>query len=85
MQFCPKCGGMMLPEKIGKNRVLVCQRCGRKMKPKKPSEYKIREKGKEKTEVAVVVEKKKKKQKPIEREYELEPVEYYEEFFEEQG
>jgi len=82
MEFCPKCGGMMLPQKVGRSRKLVCQRCGRKMKPKKRSKYKIREKGKEKAEVAVIVEKRKKTKKPIQPEYEPEPIEYYEEFFE---
>jgi DNA-directed RNA polymerase subunit M len=85
MEFCPKCGGMMLPQRAGKSKLLVCQRCGRKMKPKRRSGYRFREKGKEKAEVGVVEEKRKKKIRPIEQEFELEPVEYYEEFFEETG
>jgi len=48
---------------------------------KKPTAYKISEKGKEAKEVAVIEEKKKKK-KPREPEYEIEPPEYYEEMFE---
>jgi len=76
-----KCGGMLLPKKIKRARWLVCQRCGRKTKLKKPAAYKISEKGKEVKEVAVIVEKKKKK-KPVEREYEAEGIEYYEEMFE---
>jgi DNA-directed RNA polymerase subunit M/transcription elongation factor TFIIS len=73
---------MMLPQLVGKARKLVCQRCGRKMKPKKRSAYRIREKGKEKGDIAVIAEKRRKVKKPPEPEYEPEPIEYYEEFFE---
>ncbi len=82
MEFCPKCGTMLVPTKIGRSRRLTCPRCGYKSKAKKPASYKISEKGKEAREVAVIVEKKKKHKKPAEREYELEPPEYYEEFYE---
>jgi DNA-directed RNA polymerase subunit M/transcription elongation factor TFIIS len=83
MEFCTKCGGVLVPQKVGRSHKLVCQHCGRKVTPKKKTAYKISEKGKGKGEVAVVVEKKKKKQKPVEREFEPEPPEYYEEFSEE--
>jgi len=83
MEFCAKCGGMLLPKKVGRKSLLVCQRCGRKTKIKVPTSYKISEKGKEVKKIAVIVEKKKKKKKPIEREYEPEGIEYYEELFEE--
>jgi len=56
-------------------------RCGYKSKIKKRAAYKISEKGKEAKEIPVIVEKKKKK-KPVEREYELEHPEYYEEVYE---
>lgn len=83
MEFCKKCGGMLVPQKVGRATKLVCQHCGRKMEPKKRAVYKISEKVKEKEEIPVIVEKKKKKEKKVvEREYELEPPEYYEEFFE---
>jgi DNA-directed RNA polymerase subunit M len=82
MEFCPKCGGMLMPKKSGRKSMLVCQRCGRKMKLKVPTSYKISEKGKEVKKIAVIVDKKKKK-KPIAREYESEGIEYYEELFEE--
>ena len=72
----------MLPKKAGRKSLLVCQRCGRKMKLKVPTSYKISEKGKEVKEIAVIIEKKKKKKKPVEREYEPEGIEYYEELFE---
>ena len=48
-----------------------------------PTSYKISEKGKEIKKIAVIVDKKKKKKKPVEREYESEGIEYYEELFEE--
>lgn len=60
---------------------MACPRCGYKIKIKKRAAYKISEKGKEAKEVPVIIEKKKKK-KPVEREYEFESPEYYEEFYE---
>lgn len=77
MEFCPKCGTMLVPTKVGRSRRLTCSRCGYKGKVKKPTAYKIREKGKEAREVAVIVEKKKKKkEKPVEKEFEIEEPEY---------
>ncbi len=72
---------MLFPTKVGRSRRLVCPRCGYKSKIKQRAAYKISEKGKEAKEVPVIIEKKKKK-KPAEREYEIEPPEYYEEFYE---
>ncbi len=82
MEFCPKCGGMLVPQKEGRSRVLTCQHCGRKVRPKRKTTYKISEKVNKVKEVAVVVEKKKKKKKVVEKEYELEPIEYEEDLFE---
>jgi len=82
MEFCPKCGSMLLPKKSGRSTRLVCPRCGYRGKLKKPTAYKISEKGKEPKEVVVIEEKGKKKKKPLEREYEAEPPEYYEELYE---
>ena len=81
MEFCPKCGSVLFPGKVGPRKKLVCHRCGYKGKIKRHAPYKISEKGKEFTEIPVMVGKKKKR-KPIEREYEIEPPEYYEEFYE---
>lgn len=81
MEFCPKCGGMLIPQKMGRKHMLVCQHCGHKIRPKRKTTYKISEKGKKKEEVAIIVEKGKKKKKPIEKEYELEPIEYDEDLF----
>lgn len=82
MEFCPKCSTLLVPGKVERVKRLICPRCGYKGKIKKRSAYKISEKGGELREVAVVVEEVKKR-KPVEREYELEPPEYYEEFYEE--
>jgi DNA-directed RNA polymerase subunit M/transcription elongation factor TFIIS len=73
---------MLMPKKAGRKSLLVCQRCGRKMKLKVPTSYKISEKGKEVKKIAVIIDKKKKK-KPVERVHESEGIEYYEELFEE--
>ena len=80
MEFCPKCGSMLLPTKVQRSKRLACPRCGYKSKIKKRAAYKISEKGKEAKEIPVIVEKKKKK--PAEREYELETPEYSEEVYE---
>jgi DNA-directed RNA polymerase subunit M len=81
MEFCPKCGTVLVPSTVGHSKLLTCPRCGYKSKVKKPAGYRISEKGKEAKEIAVV-EKEKKPKKPAEREYEIEPPEYYEEFYE---
>ncbi|HDI12800.1 MAG: transcription elongation factor [Hadesarchaea archaeon] len=83
MEFCPKCGTVLVPAKVGRSKRLTCPRCGYKGKVKKHASYKISEKGGEAREVAVIVEKKKKRKRPQEPEFELEPPEYYEEFYEE--
>ncbi len=82
MEFCPKCGTILVPAKVGRSRRLTCPRCGYKGKAKKPTSYKIREKGKEAQEVAVIVENKKMETRPVEKEYEIEPPEYEEETYE---
>jgi DNA-directed RNA polymerase subunit M len=81
MEFCPKCGGLLLPQKIGRTKKLVCQRCGSKRKIKRRKAYKIAEKGKEPKEVAVIEEEEKKERKPEVPYEEMKP-EYYEEYYE---
>ncbi|MEM2875047.1 MAG: hypothetical protein QW567_03400 [Candidatus Hadarchaeales archaeon] len=78
MEFCPKCGTVLMPTKVGRSRKLVCPRCGYRGKVKRPSSYRISEKCKEPKEVAVITEDKKKK-RLIEQEFELEPPEVEEE------
>ncbi|MBC7218698.1 MAG: DNA-directed RNA polymerase [Hadesarchaea archaeon] len=80
MEFCPKCGTVLIPVKVGRCKRLTCPRCGYKGKVKKLSSYKISEKGKEAQEVAIIEEKKAKK-RPIVNEYEIEPPEYDEEMY----
>lgn len=82
MEFCPKCGSMLIPTKVRRSKRLTCPRCGYKSKIKKRAAYKISEKGKEAKEIPVIVEKKKKKKQPTEREFELETPEYSEEVYE---
>lgn len=77
MEFCPKCGSMLIPTKVRRSKQLACPRCGYKSKIKKRAAYKISKKGKEAKEIPVIVGEKKKK-KPAEREYELESPEYEE-------
>ncbi|HEW63549.1 DNA-directed RNA polymerase subunit M [Fervidicoccus fontis] len=48
MQFCPKCGGIMVPVKKDGETVLRCTKCGYEMKAKKKESYVIKEKVKEK-------------------------------------
>ncbi len=83
MEFCPKCGNMLYPEKIRGLTKLVCKKCGYKVGARSRKSYKIREKGVEPKEIPVIVEPRKKKKRVMEQEYELEPVEFYEEMFEE--
>ena len=33
MQFCPKCGSILIPKKEGGKAVLVCPKCGLKLEP----------------------------------------------------
>jgi DNA-directed RNA polymerase subunit M len=41
MEFCSKCGGLMIPKKSGSKVVLICRRCGRK-KTSKEKKFKIK-------------------------------------------
>jgi DNA-directed RNA polymerase subunit M len=84
VEFCKKCGSVLIPKKQKKAVKLVCPRCGYESKLKEPTSYTIAEKGKEEKEIAVIEEKEKKKRKPPEKEFEIEPMEY-EEFEIEEG
>ena len=41
MEFCAKCGGLMIPKKSGSRVVLICRRCGKK-KSSKEKKFKIK-------------------------------------------
>lgn len=43
MEFCPKCGGIMVPKKKKDGVYLVCSSCGYEIKAKKAEEYKSKE------------------------------------------
>ncbi|MFQ6020670.1 MAG: transcription factor S [Candidatus Aenigmatarchaeota archaeon] len=41
MDFCDKCGGLLIPKKSGKKVKLVCRKCGKVKTKKKVKGYKI--------------------------------------------
>lgn len=55
MQFCPKCGSILMPKKEGKKTVLACSRCSYKSSDTK--DLSIKESVKEKPKDVGVVEK----------------------------
>ncbi|TKJ27185.1 MAG: transcription factor S [Hadesarchaea archaeon B3_Hades] len=56
MQFCPKCGGLMLPKQIEEGPVLVCNACGYATKEAKLEEYKVVKPAKHEEMVTVIEE-----------------------------
>ena len=59
MEFCPKCGGLMVPKKSGSHVVLICRRCGKK-KTAKLKKFKISaHSGKKKGKILVIDKKSK--------------------------
>jgi len=55
MEFCPKCGNLMLPKKTKKGPVLECGKCGCIIEGIKAEEYKlVREVEQKKMEPAVI-------------------------------
>ncbi len=54
MQFCPKCGALMLPKQIKDRPILVCSTCGHATKTAKLEEYKIVKPAKQKEMIAVI-------------------------------
>ncbi|MEW6221751.1 MAG: transcription factor S [Candidatus Hadarchaeota archaeon] len=57
MQFCKKCGSLMLPKKIDGDVFLTCTSCGHSVKAEGSEEYKMVKKSEDKEEVTVVEEK----------------------------
>ena len=41
VQFCEKCGALMLPKKEGKKTILKCRECGHERVVRKPPPYKV--------------------------------------------
>ena len=58
MQFCPECGGLLLPKQIEEGSILVCNACGYVAKEAKLEEYKIVKPTERKEEVRVIEEEK---------------------------
>jgi len=56
MQFCKKCGSLMLPKKEDEGVFLVCTSCGCAVKAESTEEYKLAKKVEEKKEKIMVVE-----------------------------
>ncbi|MCD6358198.1 MAG: transcription factor S [Thermoproteales archaeon] len=42
MEYCPKCGGLMLPRRRGGATILKCVRCGYEKEVENPEAYRIR-------------------------------------------
>lgn len=58
MEFCDKCGSVLVPQKKGTKIVLVCRKCGKKKNVKKKSDVKISVSTGKKAEKVIVVSKK---------------------------
>jgi DNA-directed RNA polymerase subunit M len=56
MQFCKKCGSLMLPKKEEEGVFLVCTSCGNAVKAEGTEEYKLPKKVEKKAEEIMVVE-----------------------------
>ncbi|MEW6592559.1 MAG: transcription factor S [Candidatus Hadarchaeota archaeon] len=56
MQFCKKCGSLMLPKKVDGDVFLTCTSCGHSVKAEGVEEYKMAKKSEEREEVTVVEE-----------------------------
>jgi len=56
MEFCSKCGGLMLPKKTNKVTKLVCTKCGHSKKSTKKEIVTLKTKKKEKTGIAIISE-----------------------------
>lgn len=54
MEFCSECGTMMMPQEKGKHIWLVCPNCDHYRKLKEEDDYKIGEKKRNGSKVAVI-------------------------------
>lgn len=83
MEFCPKCGGLLRPEKIKKKTYLVCKNGDYKKLSKKSTDYTLTQKVDEnKRRDMVIVEEEPKLKKKKEEELEAEREETYDIFLE---
>lgn len=60
MEFCEKCGGLLIPHKSGKSITLVCRSCGKKKVTKLKKEFKVKTTTNKNAEKIVVLDKKSK-------------------------
>ena len=83
MEFCPKCGSLLVPATIEGKAYLVCRKCGYKREAATKGGYVVKEViGKNKKEKLVVIEGAREREKEkLEEEREL-LKEYYEVFLE---
>jgi len=58
MEFCDKCGGLMIPKKSGKSTILICRNCGKKKVTKLKKDFKLSVTSEKKPEKIIVVDKK---------------------------
>lgn len=58
MQFCPKCGKLMLPKKTGEGVVLACTSCDYAAKGEELKGYKVIKKSKPEEEIIIIEEEK---------------------------
>jgi DNA-directed RNA polymerase subunit M len=56
VKFCPKCGSLMLPQKIEGRMILACSKCGHTAKAAEPEEYKLVKEFKRREEELRIIE-----------------------------
>lgn len=79
MEFCPKCGTVMMPKMKGKGMKLVCSDCGKWRKIKREEDYKFGESKQRKIEGVIIIEEGDiKKKRRREEEYEIDTDAYAE-------
>ncbi|AWR97579.1 DNA-directed RNA polymerase subunit M [Acidianus sulfidivorans JP7] len=81
MQFCPKCGGLMMPVKKDGKEILKCKKCGfeKEMDTKDKKAYEIKENSKSNKVLTTSIVSEKEGRKRDEDELEQEREEYYKE------
>ena len=58
MEFCDKCGSVLIPQKKGSKIILICSKCGKKKTTTKKKDFKITVSTKKKPDKIIVVSKK---------------------------
>lgn len=83
MEFCPKCGAILVPTNVGDKTYLVCKKCGHRKRVLSKGRYVVRGEvsGDKRGKVLVVEGAKEREKEKIEEEREI-LKEYYEVFLE---